>query len=103
MTRGQENSARRVPIRTCVGCRQRDQQARLLRVALVEGCATPDPRRRLPGRGAYVHRRTECVDRAARAGNVARALRAPVPGEQVSSLLERAGGDRSRIRIGDGK
>ncbi len=64
------------PVRTCVGCRQRDAQARLLRVGLCDGQAVPDLRRRLSGRGAYVHPRAKCVERAIRKGGIARSLRA---------------------------
>ncbi|MGH7960354.1 MAG: YlxR family protein [Candidatus Binatia bacterium] len=48
-----------MPIRTCVGCRNRDEQSRLLRFAagadgtLVSG--------RGKGRGGYLHPRRECV------------------------------------------
>ncbi|HKJ11688.1 MAG TPA: YlxR family protein [Ornithinimicrobium sp.] len=58
------------PVRTCVGCRGRDQQARLLRVVLVNSPppghahVAPDPARRAQGRGAYVHVDQVCLDAA---------------------------------------
>ena len=67
------------PTRTCVGCRTRDEQDRLLRVVAVEGCIVPDPRRRLPGRGAYVHRAPECLALAERKRAFPRAFRLPGP------------------------
>ena len=39
----------------------------------------PDPRRRLPGRGAYVHPRPECLALAERRRAFPRALRLPGP------------------------
>ena len=39
----------------------------------------PDPRRRLPGRGAYVHPRPECLALAERKRAFPRALRLPGP------------------------
>ena len=44
------------PTRTRVGCKERAPQRELLRVALVDGKPVADSRRRLPGRGGYVHR-----------------------------------------------
>lgn len=67
------------PARTCVGCRIRDAQDRLLRVVAVEGEVLPDPRRRLPGRGAYLHPRPDCLAQAERKRAFPRALRLPGP------------------------
>ena len=50
-----------VPLRTCRACGQKRPQAQLLRLALSAGLVLPDPRRRLPGRGAYICRRQECA------------------------------------------
>lgn len=63
------------PIRTCVGCRKEDHQGALVRlVATPEGVVT-DVHRRSPGRGAYLHPKTECVEQAVKRGAVLRALR----------------------------
>ncbi|GAA1829939.1 hypothetical protein GCM10009836_04790 [Pseudonocardia ailaonensis] len=50
-----------------------------MRVVAVDGALVPDPRRRLPGRGAWVHPRPECLDRAERRSAFPRALRVPGP------------------------
>lgn len=67
------------PRRTCVGCRQRADRSRLLRVVAgrVDGVLTllPDPRARLPGRGAWVHPDLACLDLAERRRAFPRALR----------------------------
>lgn len=78
------------PTRTCVGCRVRDAQDRLLRVVAVEGEILPDPRRRLTGRGAYLHRRPECLALAERKRAFPRAFRLPGPfaADAVRALLE---------------
>jgi predicted RNA-binding protein YlxR (DUF448 family) len=68
-----------VPTRTCVGCRVRDAQDRLLRVVAGEGEVLPDPRRHLPGRGAYLHRRLACLALAERKRAFPRAFRLPGP------------------------
>ena len=70
------------PIRRCVGCRHSDQKDRLLRVVAVEGQAVWDRQAILPGRGAYVHRNRDCVDKAVGRGALRRALHAPELGVQ---------------------
>jgi len=70
---------RAAPTRTCVGCRVKDAQDRLLRVVAVRGEVVPDPRRRLQGRGAYLHLRPECLALAERKRAFPRALRLPGP------------------------
>ena len=68
-----------MPVRTCVGCRQRAPASELLRVVGVAGPAglrlVPDPGRRLPGRGASVHLAAGCLDLAERRRAFGRALR----------------------------
>ncbi|WP_307824510.1 YlxR family protein [Geodermatophilus bullaregiensis] len=66
-----------VPVRTCVGCRERAPVTDLLRVVLRAGALVPDPRRRLPGRGASLHPTPECLRAAERRRAFPRALRLP--------------------------
>jgi len=74
------------PIRTCIGCRQRAEAAELLRVVAQRGgdmtaetslvmTLIPDPRRRLPGRGAWLHPHPDCVALAERRRAFGRSLR----------------------------
>ena len=66
-------------VRTCVGCRKRADRSVLLRVAAVEvdgnWCVVPDPRHRLPGRGASLHPDLGCLELAERRQAFTRALR----------------------------
>ncbi|MEP6599580.1 MAG: YlxR family protein [Actinomycetota bacterium] len=73
-------------MRTCIGCRQRAAAAELLRVVAAPAASTagsstvqvvPDPRRRVPGRGAWLHPGPRCVDLAERRRAFSRALRVP--------------------------
>jgi predicted RNA-binding protein YlxR (DUF448 family) len=45
----------------------RDAQAAMVRLAAVDGVVRADERRRLGGRGGYLHPHRECLDRFARA------------------------------------
>ena len=83
-------SSRSRPVRTCVGCRTREAADDLLRVVAVDGALIPDPRRRLPGRGAWLHPVPECLSRAERRSAFPRALRVPGPldTDQVRSHLQ---------------
>ena len=68
------------PTRTCVGCRRTDSWSALLRVVAETDDAgeirlTPDPRHRLPGRGAWLHPVDECLEQALRRRAFGRALR----------------------------
>ncbi|MER0448637.1 YlxR family protein [Streptomyces sp. Edi4] len=68
--------ARACPERTCVGCRERAAKSDLLRIVAIEGACAPDPRGTLPGRGAYVHPASVCLDQAVRRRAFSRAFRA---------------------------
>ncbi|HEY7756362.1 MAG TPA: YlxR family protein [Actinomycetota bacterium] len=64
------------PERTCVGCRVKAPKATLLRIARrPDGSVVVDPAGRAPGRGAYVHRGSACVDAALARGALWRVLR----------------------------
>ena len=66
------------PTRTCIGCRRtrpKQDLARLVRGR--DGRVTVDERGGAPGRGAYVCRDAECVDKALRAGQLAHAFKRP--------------------------
>ena len=84
-------------LRTCVGCRERADRSVLLRVvaAEVDGIwsVVPDPRHRLPGRGAHVHRELACLDLAERRRAFPRALRrsGPLESGAVRDLVAAGG------------
>ena len=61
-------------MRTCVGCRERAAKADLLRLVW-NGGPVVDVSHTMPGRGAYLHRRSECLERAVRRRSMGRALR----------------------------
>ncbi|GAA2137335.1 hypothetical protein GCM10009727_32590 [Actinomadura napierensis] len=70
---------RAVPRRTCVGCRVCTAKSDLLRLVVIEGEIVPDPRGRLPGRGAHLHPDPRCLDLAERRRAFPRAFRLTGP------------------------
>nr|WP_229675854.1 YlxR family protein [Hoyosella rhizosphaerae] len=85
-----QNRPAAAPVRTCVGCRRRTLAADLLRVVAQRSGThrfrlVPDLRRRLPGRGAWLHFSQDCFDKAVKRKAFGRALR--VSGELDAAEL----------------
>jgi predicted RNA-binding protein YlxR (DUF448 family) len=75
------------PVRTCVACRQEAGKADLVRVVRrPDGTVGLDKSGRTPGRGAYVHAETGCLELARKRRAIDRALGAPLPPEVWNSL-----------------
>ncbi|MES2170777.1 MAG: YlxR family protein [Actinomycetota bacterium] len=66
------------PVRTCLGCRERDVASSLLRVVARDGEVVADPSATLSGRGAWVHPTLHCVDTAIARKAFGRALRTEI-------------------------
>lgn len=66
------------PVRTCLGCRQRAPRSSLLRVVARNGQVVADAAARLPGRGAWVHPQSGCIENAVKRRAFGRALRTTV-------------------------
>ena len=49
------------PQRTCLGCRRRDSKDKMLRIVATGSGLTLDEEAKMPGRGAYLHRRNQCI------------------------------------------
>jgi hypothetical protein len=82
-------AGRAAPIRTCIGCGERAAKTELIRVVAAGDEIVPDAASRLPGRGAYLHPRLACLERAQRRKAFARALRLPaiLPAGKVAEYL----------------
>lgn len=74
-----EASGQAVPRRMCVGCRERAAKTDLLRLVVIEGSVVPDPRGRLPGRGASLHPEPGCLELAERRRAFPKAFRLAGP------------------------
>ncbi|MGO1569963.1 MAG: YlxR family protein [Canibacter sp.] len=62
-------------VRSCVGCRNRDQRSKLLRIAVRDGALVVDDRAVMPGRGAWVHPNAQCMNVAVTRRAFSRTLR----------------------------
>ena len=51
------------PERTCLGCMRRDFKPAMVRFVIGGAGPEIDAAARMPGRGGYLHRRGECLDR----------------------------------------
>ncbi|MFM6981599.1 MAG: YlxR family protein [Microbacteriaceae bacterium] len=63
------------PVRTCIGCRVRDDRASLTRVVLQDSVVVVDQSATMLGRGAWVHLTESCVTAAVKRGGFARSFR----------------------------
>ncbi|MBX6378182.1 MAG: YlxR family protein [Clostridia bacterium] len=80
---------RKVPERTCLGCRKVQGKRQMLRlVRTPDGQVVWDPSGRRAGRGAYVCPETQCVEVALRPRVLERALRTTVGPEEVARLRQ---------------
>ena len=81
--------------RTCVGCREEAPKREMLRITRdVGGKVSLDPTGRLPGRGAYVCLKEECILSAKKRDALSKALKIKVDGEIYQDLLAMAKGGR---------
>ena len=78
------------PLRTCIGCRRTAARSELLRLVRDPDDAQRvivDPRRRLPGRGAWLHSDGACLKQAVKRRAFQRAFRGPVDATPVDDYF----------------
>lgn len=78
---------RKIPMRMCVGCREMKEKRSLLRIVKsAEGVISFDRAGKAAGRGAYICKARECLDKAMKQHQLERALETkiePVVFEQL--------------------
>ena len=85
---------RRVPMRMCVGCREMKPKKELLRVVKSpEDVIAFDRVGKAPGRGAYVCKSAECLNRAVKTHALERQLECSVSEEVLSQLSAQLNGE----------
>ena len=80
---------KKIPMRQCMGCRERKPTRELIRVVRSpEGVVSLDFKGKAPGRGAYVCPNPECLKKAVRSKALERNLEVPIPQELLARLAE---------------
>ncbi len=78
---------KKIPMRTCIACRQERPKRDLLRVVKsAEGKISLDFSGRLPGRGAYVCNEGACIKKLAQKKLLNKAFSADVPAEVYAAV-----------------
>ena len=74
------------PVRTCLVCGKKASKRELIRLVLQGGKPVADNKKRMPGRGAYVCRRKECMENLAYLKAGGRPFRKPVAADEWQTL-----------------
>lgn len=78
---------RRVPQRTCIGCREEEGKRALIRIVRTpEQRVAVDESGKANGRGAYLHPLRSCWEKALRGGTIRYALKITPAQEDVEAL-----------------
>lgn len=82
-------SAKKIPLRMCIGCRQMKPKAELYRVVKTPtGEIVIDKTNKVSGRGAYICKGSECLGKAEKTNALARAFSIQVDKEIYSQLIK---------------
>ena len=85
---------RKIPMRMCVGCREMKEKRELLRIVRnADGAISFDRVGKAPGRGAYICRSKECLQRAMKQRQLERALETQIAQEVYAQLMEEIDAD----------
>ena len=87
MTKKTPRRGRHIPQRTCVGCRETLAKQTLTRIVRTPDGVQIDLTGKLSGRGAYLHNRISCWEKALK-GALANALRTKMTTEERDVLKE---------------
>lgn len=80
---------KRVPLRQCVGCREMKEKRELIRVVHApDGTISLDDKGKMNGRGAYVCRCRDCLEKAIKNKGLERAFKEAIPASVYDRLLK---------------
>ena len=81
---------KKIPMRKCVGCGEMKNKKEMLRVLKTaeDGSFTLDATGKINGRGAYVCKNRECLERAKKSKGLERSFQMKIPSE-VYDILEK--------------
>ena len=82
-------SGRKVPMRTCCGCRISFPKKELIRIVRQsDGTAQVDLKGKANGRGTYICKKAECLEKARKSGSMERSLGIKISQEVFDRLKE---------------
>ena len=80
---------KKMPERFCLGCQEKKSKKSLVRIVRSpEGEFSVDVTGKLPGRGAYICPRAECLEMAQKSRGLERSFKGKVPQEVYEKLSE---------------
>ena len=80
---------KKIPMRMCVGCRVMHEKLELIRIVKsAEGMVSIDMRGKAPGRGAYICKKNDCLERAMKSRALERALEHRIEPDVYERLRE---------------
>ena len=80
---------RKIPQRTCVGCREAKPKKTLIRIVRTpERTIIVDPTGKANGRGAYICPRNECLEAAIKSKRLSKALEVDITPEVMTKIKE---------------
>ena len=83
---------KKIPMRQCMGCRERKAKRELIRVVRgTDGTVSLDFSGKLNGRGAYLCPDPECLKKAQKAKSLERSLEVPIPDLVYERLIKEMG------------
>ena len=78
---------RKIPLRKCVGCGEMKDKRTLVRIVRSkEGAVSVDLTGKMPGRGAYICKNADCLNKARKAKRLERAFSAQIEPEIYERL-----------------
>lgn len=87
MSKANQRPLKHIPQRTCVGCREVLAKRSLMRIVRTTQGVQLDPSGKIDGRGAYLHNKRSCWERALK-GSLAHALKTELSEQDRKNLNE---------------
>lgn len=78
---------KKVPMRRCVGCMESKPKGELIRIACYEEKVSVDPTGKAKGRGVYLCRDRECMEKARKRRSLQRSFGVEIPEEQMNNIF----------------
>lgn len=78
---------KKVPMRRCVGCMESKPKNELVRIACYEEKVSVDPTGKAKGRGVYLCRNRECMEKARKRRSFQRSFGVEIPEEQMNNIF----------------